>query len=102
MHTPEQCADLWLTSVGVLLQTECKTQPEVDTPHLQSRYLCYRETFFVFVNLCSLWKDLFFVGTHHRNETGTLIEEVGECIGKKLTVSNCQGQIDCSVEHIKT
>lgn len=41
------------------------------------------------------------MGTHHRSEIGTLIEEVGERIGKNLTVSNCQGQTGYSVEHIK-
>lgn len=30
------------------------------------------------------------MGTHHRSEIGTLIEEVGEHIGKNLTISNYQ------------
>lgn len=108
MCTPEGCADLPLTSVGVLLQTQCKTQLRVNTPPLDSEYLCDRQIFpflslplfFPFALPCLVLPCLFSIfvmGAHHKSEIGSLIGGVRKHTGSM----NLPGQTVCSAEHSK-
>lgn len=108
MCTPEGCADLQLTSVGILMQTQYETQPKVNTPPLHAEYLCDMQTFsfpslsflFPFPLPCLVLPclfSIFFMGAHHRSEIGSLIGGLGGHTGSM----NLPGQTVCSAEHNK-